>query len=127
MQDKFNEWLDNLIESNPLPHNFMALNFNIYDIEEDTFDVQLIASSIYDENDDDWACEEIYSSQEDCFLIVKSKEIADQELALEHTIELVANYLESGTYANILKSGIAVCAGFVDGDIDCIWNSDDEE
>ena len=51
MQDKFNEWLDNFIESSPLPHHFMALNFNIYDIEEDTFDVQLIASAIYDEND----------------------------------------------------------------------------
>lgn len=127
MQEKFNEWLDNLIESNPLPKNFMAINFNLYDIDDATFDVQLIASSIYNENDDDWACEEIYTSGEDCFYIPKSKEISDQELCLEHTIEMVANYLESGAYANILKSGIAICTGFVDGEIECIWNSDDEE
>lgn len=126
MQNKFNKWLDSLFESNPLPNNFMALNFNLYDVSDDTYDVQLIASSIYDENDDDWACEEMYTSGENCFYIPKSEEIMDAEIALEHTIELVANYLEDGTYKNVLKSGIAICAGFVDGDIECIWNSDDE-
>ena len=126
MQEKFDLWLDNLLLANPLPDNFMAINFNIYDINDETYDIQLIASSIYDENDDDWACEEIYSSQEDCFFMPKS-DIIVQEIALENTMEMVAEYLEHGKYASILKSGIAICAGFVDGDIDCIWNSDDEE
>ena len=32
MQEKFNLWLDSLLLANPLPDNFMAVNFNIYDI-----------------------------------------------------------------------------------------------
>lgn len=126
MQEKFNLWLDNLLLSNPLQDNFMAINFNIYDINEDTYDVQLIASSIYDENDDDWACEEIYTSGEDCFFMQKDENM-DHEIALETVMEMVGEYINCGKFASTLKSGIAICAGFVDGDIDCIWNSDDEE
>ena len=125
MQNKFNIWLDNLLSNKPLPDNVMAINFNVYEMA-DTFDVQLIASSIYDENDDDWACEEIYSSKEDCFYIPRSKELYDSELALELVEEYIGEYILSGTYKEELTKGVAICAGLVDGQLDCIWSSDDE-
>lgn len=126
LQSKFNKWIDNLLIEKPLPENVMAINFNLYNISEKSFDVQLIASSIYDENDDDWACEEIYSSKENCFNIPKSKEIGDNEIALETVEEMVAEYLDHGKYSSNLKNCIAICAGFVDDRLECIWNSDDE-
>ena len=124
-QISFNDWLNTLLSNNPLPNNTMAVNFNIYDFSEETYDVQLIASNLYDENDDDWACEEIYSSNENCFYFNKS-DFEYRELVLENVIELVAEYLENGLYSDMLKTGIAITAGFVDDSLDCIWISEDD-
>lgn len=125
IQNNFNNWLDSILCNNPLPSNTMAVNFNLYDISNKTYDIQLIASNLYDENDDDWACEEIYSSKENCFYLSK-EEYKDNELAIECVIELVAEYLNNGKYSNILKTGIAVTCGFVDDNLECIWTSDDD-
>ena len=59
----FSNWLDGILSFNPFPANTMAVNFNLYEMD-DSFDVQLIGSSMYDEDNDDWACEETFSSEE---------------------------------------------------------------
>lgn len=124
-QEDFNLWLDKILEERPFSKETMAINFNLYDMKK-SFDVQIIGSSMYDEYDSDWACEETFSSKENCFILKKSKEMGDRELAIEYVTELIANYLETenGKY---LKEYVAVCVGFVDGEIECVWSSEDEE
>ena len=122
----FETWLNAILEKNPMPINTMAVNFNLYE-SDSTFDVQIIGSSMYDEEDSDWACEETYTSGENCFYLDKSKEIYDKDVALVTIEEMVAEYIDHAKFGYKLKQYIAVCAGFVDGDIEIIWSSDDEE
>jgi len=123
----FSEWLDSLLE-NDMPDNTKAYNFNIYDeLDEDgndiqTYGIQLIASDDFSEDDDDWACSEIYSSQEDIFYIDHSDEDnIDSDSGLEFICGLIREYFNKGKYSDKLSKVQAVGAGFIDGDIKIIF------
>lgn len=120
---EFEKWLDNLLENNDMPEAAVAFNFNIYEEEDETYGVQLIASDEFSEDDGgDWACSEIWSSEEDVFYIDHSDEKdADYERGLEFIGGLIEAYLEGGRYRNILLSAKAVGAGFIDGDISILY------
>ena len=49
---EFEKWLSKLLE-NDMPDNTAAYNFNIYEEEDETYGVQLIASDEFSEDDDD--------------------------------------------------------------------------
>lgn len=120
---EFAKWLDNLLETNDMPENTAAFCFNLYDEEDETYGIQLIASDEFDENDGgDWACSEIWSSEEDVFYIDHSdEENADWKRGLEFICGLINDYLGQGTYRNILMDAKAVAAGFVDGELELIY------
>lgn len=122
----FESWLNSIFEKNPMPIETMAINFNLYE-EKNTFDVQIIGSSMFDENDSDWACEETYSSGENCFIIKRSKDISDKEVAIVAVEEMVSRYIDEGKFGYKLKQYVAVCTGFIDGNIEIIWLCDDED
>ncbi len=112
----FSEWIDNILKDFNLEAT--AFCFNIYENAKD-FSVEFVATGSFDEDDEDWACDEIFASRElnnelhfvaknwkDAFKIVK--------VAAE-------NYLATGTYSEKLKAGKAVACGFVDGDLEIIY------
>lgn len=118
---EFEKWLSKLLE-NDMPDNTAAYNFNIYEEEDETYGVQLIASDEFSEDDDDWACSEIWSSEEEIFYIDHSDEKdADRERGLEFISQLISDYLEKGEKADTLKAVKAVGAGFVDGDLKILY------
>ena len=118
---EFEKWLSKLLE-NDMPNNTAAYNFNIYEEEDETYGVQLIASDEFSEDDDDWACSEIWSSEEEIFYIDHSDEKdADRERGLEFISQLISDYLEKGEKADKLKAVKAVGAGFVDGDLKILY------
>jgi hypothetical protein len=118
---EFEKWLSKLLE-NDMPDNTAAYNFNIYEEEDETYGVQLIASDEFSEDDDDWACSEIWSSEEEIFYIDHSDEKdADRERGLEFISQLISDYLEKGEKADKLKAVKAVGAGFVDGDLKILY------
>lgn len=49
------KWLIQINQSEKLPENIVALNFNIY---EGPYAIDLIGSATFDESDEDWACNE---------------------------------------------------------------------
>lgn len=111
----FEDWLNSLL-SKPLPSGIAAFNFNLYensDEQEAGFAVQLIGAERFDDEDPDWACDEVYSSEEDLFFFNST----DWENALDTCIAWTERYLDSGKLADILKSCSAVACGFVDGDL----------
>ena len=114
--NQFMKWVDkhlSLAES----LNVKAFNFNLYECDEETeFDIQLVGSSYYDSENDDWACDTIFSSEEDLFTINSD----DWEMALEQCIELVKEYAKSGDLKHIFLGAERVTAGFVDGDLEII-------
>ena len=57
MYDEFAKWLDRILDENmPLPG--VAINFNIYEEVDLHWSIQLISSTYFDEEDEDWNCYE---------------------------------------------------------------------
>lgn len=111
MNEEFAVWLDNVLKGG-LPEGGAAVNFNIYEDGDGDWSIQFILSSEYDRENDDWACDELFSSEEDIFEFHLEDE---WEKAQEKAVDLISDYLENGEYRNVLKSYSAVCTGFVDG------------
>ena len=118
--EEFSIWLDKYLEG-PLPKEVTAINFNLYEgANDDTYAIQMIGSDEFDEDDEDWACSEVFSTEEDIFFIPKIKEIEDWEAGLCFIKQIVEKYLIEGKYADRLKSYTAVGIGFVDGDLEVL-------
>lgn len=118
----FSNWLNQILEQD-IPNGIKAFNFNLYEGSEDTYDIKLIGSNEFDENDSDWACTNYFSSEEYICYIKRTEDIADWEKGLTYITNLVERYLNEGEYANILKNVSAIGVGFVDGDIDILFRA----
>lgn len=120
--DDFSKWLDDNLEQ--LPTDVVAVNFNLYEGSKQTYDVQLIGTDTFDEEEEDWACDEIFTTGEDLFLLPRTNDIEDWEDGLSFIIKMVEKYLENGKYARKLKGLQAVGIGFVDGDIELLCHAE---
>lgn len=118
----FSKWLDKHLSKN-LPDDIIAVNFNLYEGSNQTYDVQFVGCNRFDEEDDDWVCDEVYTTEEDVFFIPRPRDIAEWKQGLEFITELTEKYLREGKYMDKLKSYTAVCIGFVDGDIDVLYRT----
>lgn len=112
--EDFSKWLNSNLEQ--LPSDIVAVNFS----SNQTYDIQLIGTDTFDEEDEDWACEEIFTTGEDIFLMPRTDDIEDWEDGLDFITKIVRKYLEDGKYANMLKGLQAVGIGFVDGEIEIL-------
>jgi len=123
---EFVNWLDNILENNEMPDETKAFCFNLYEesVEDCVYSVQLVACNAFDENDSDWACEEVWSSEEDIFCIELSDETEkDWKAAQGLIVNWIKEYLESGKYSGILTAK-PVAAGFVDGDLELVYKAE---
>jgi hypothetical protein len=116
--EDFSKWLDYNLEQ--FSTDIIAVNFNLYEGSNQTYDIQLIGTNTFDEEDEDWACEEVFTTGEDVFLIPRTNDIEDWKKGLAFITKIVQKYLEDGKYANILQGLQAVGIGFVDGDIEIL-------
>ena len=119
----FSEWLDGILQIE-LPLTAKAICFNLYE-NENFFQIQLIASSYFEENDSEWPCHEVYTTGEDLFEIERSEDMDDWIIGLELSANLVYQYLASGMKRNKLQSFEAVAIGFVDGDLITLYSNND--
>lgn len=120
---EFANWLDNLLENNDMPENTKAFNFNLYEEEEGEYiyGVQIIASDRFDADDDEWACCEIWSSEEDIFCVSTADEDEKgREQAQKFISEMISDYLKNGKYKDILINSNGIGIGFVDGELEYI-------
>lgn len=115
---KFKNWLDNLMENN-MPAETVAFCFNLYEesVEDSVYSVQLVACNEFDENDPDWACEEVWSSEEDIFCIELSDE---QEKDWNAAQTLIKSWVQEYMKDCEILSSKPVGIGFVDGELDLI-------
>ena len=117
MYEDFASWLESVLEME-FPDSTVALYFNIYEEGDDTWSVQLIATDRFDPDDSDWACEEIFSTEDDLYTFNRSE---DSEYVSEEVCEWVAQYLDMGDKADILKEYEAVGAGIAEGDVNVLY------
>ena len=117
MYKAFEKWLNGVLEENmPIPG--VALNFNLYEEADFCWSIQLIGASCFDEEEEDWCCEETFSSGENRS---SWKEHAEWEEILDVSCEMIRQYISNGKYAEALKKYEAIAAGFVDGDLEILY------
>ena len=119
MYEKISNWLDEVMEQD-IPNEVIAFCFNIYEENDSTWSMELIGTEEFDEEDDDWACEEVsdFGTRENQF---RWSEEAEWNTVLDEIRNILEEYLENGRYANILKSKAGVGVGFVDGDVEILY------
>ncbi|MCM1314328.1 MAG: hypothetical protein NC205_05995 [Prevotella sp.] len=121
----FKEWLDNLLENNDMPEDTKAFNFNLYEEDDNIYSVQLIASDRFDPEDEEWACYEVWSSEEDIFFVDVSDENDKSPEAFKKFITtMISDYIRTGKYGDVIGF-VPVGIGFVDGEIDILYNNEE--
>ncbi len=112
-KEMFYEWLDTILMVE-LPSEVKAINFNLYEDQENKWSIELVGTSVFDENDDDWACCEVFTTRDNPFVI---EQVGDWQTIEELFTEWINDYLCNSIYARKLKEYEAVGIGFVDGDL----------
>lgn len=119
MYQEFSKWLERVLALG-LPDEIIAVHFNLYEEANHNWSIQFVGTGSFDEEDEDWACDEVFSTGEDLY---RWKKDTDWESALEEGVHMVQEYLAEGTYADMLKKYRAVGIGFVDGDIEVLYRN----
>lgn len=114
--EQFAKWLDGFMDYGF--EEVVALNFNLYEDGDAKWSVELVGTASFDEDDDDWACDEVFSNRETPLVW---EENADWETILSKVQEFIRRYLEHGEYSDLMKEIQAVAVGFVDGDLEIVY------
>ena len=117
---EFAEWLDKHLNQE-LPDEIVAFSFNVYEGADPTWHIELIGTDEFDEEDEDWACSEVFTTRENMYFIPRLEELEDWKSSLKLVENLVSEYLKNGDYASKLKATQAVAVGFVDGDLQIVY------
>ena len=113
----FENWINSLLPD--IPDTAIAFNLNLYETDSDeVFEAQLVGCNHYDFDDEDWACNTIYSSEEDIYEF----KAEDWEDALNKMIDEFKKYLSVSDANNKIKKAEYITAGFIDGNLEQIFS-----
>ena len=110
---KFAEWLDGELERE-YPDS-AGIYFDLFGPNEDGFGMYFCVTKGFDAEDDDWACEVEYTS-ENMHMIATTGQM-EWEDALAAATRLIKKYLREGKYKSILRRYDGIGTSFPDGDI----------
>ncbi len=116
IEEKFNDWLNNLNKTETIDPQIVAFNFGLFETSEG-YIMYLIGSKTFDPNDDDWAANIDFEPKEK-YLHFDREEVATENWQefLHISTELLGDYIHSDKYPfSILKDAEAVTTGFDDG------------
>lgn len=116
----FDKWIDMVLEKD-FPPEMVAVAFNLYEDVDNNWSVELVGTSIFDANDEDWVCDEVFDTRDDTFSW--QQDTSWQEV-LDDVTSILKKYLEEGKYADKLKMYQGVGVGFVDGDVWILYQND---
>lgn len=123
MYQEMEKWINSL-QLQTISEEIEAFCFNLYDgCDGENWRMDLIGASSFDEEDEDWACEEIsdFNSRNPLF---SWKQNAEWNKILADVVEFLGQYLKEGKYASVLTSRTAVAVGFDDGSLEILFRSD---
>lgn len=117
---KVSKWLDSSL-AQKIPDEVMAFCFNLYDDGNGRWSMELIGAGSFDLDDSDWPCEEVtdFRTREIPFVWNSSSK---WDNVLKEMTGVLKEYLQRGKYAHLLKSKSGVGIGFVDGNIEVLFN-----
>ena len=115
------EWIDNNL-SNAKLKKVVAFCFNIYELTDDSYAMDLVGTSSFDPDDDDWACDEVtdFNSRNPYY---RFKVDGVWKKVLNYICKEIKEYLENGKYSSVLKSKECVAVGFADGNLKILYQN----
>jgi hypothetical protein len=72
--DSFSKWIDKHLRED-LPDDVVSINFNLYEGADNTYDIEIIGSDEFDEDNSDWVCSEVFTTRDDMFYIQRISDI----------------------------------------------------
>lgn len=118
-QVTFKNWINESLSCD-LPSTVGAFCFNLFETGID-FGIELVGCPSYDENDPDWACDEIFEAKQRSIDIPLAYSGENWEECLEKMKELTVSFMCSNEPgAKVLNKAGAVGIGFVDGDLEIL-------
>lgn len=123
MFDEVSKWLDQVLEDaleTGIPKEVTAFGFNLYEDGDYDWSMELVGTSEFDMDNEDWLCNEVtdFDTRDDPF---QWNQKAEWEEILKDITCLLKKYLNSGKYANVLKEKSGIGVGFVDGNIEILY------
>ena len=118
--NRFQNWLSTILSVN-LPEKVEAINFNLYEDGGERWSIELVGTGCFNEEDEDWACNEVFTTRDDPFTI---RYKGSWEVVEDIFTGYIRQYLEKGKMADRLKRYKAVAVGFVDGNITVLYKTD---
>lgn len=107
-------WIDRQLNEE-LPEKIIAFNINIY---ESPFNIEIIGSSKFDPEDEDWACNEDWVPENRSISVSSSIFGNSWQEAQENILAMAKQYFQSSSKnAHKLKVAKAFTVGFVDGNL----------
>lgn len=106
------EWILRINESEILSDGIVALNFGLFE----PYGVELVGSSCYDPNDDDWACEEDFIPEERTCPDLDIDDDCSWEMVLEEMENILKELVQELRELPVLNIA-HITTGFGDGDL----------
>ena len=120
-EGQFFEWVDKALKT--VPDSVNGFAFNLFerpwlDKVEPKYGVELVGSSEFSFEDEDWACEEIFEAKPRSLEIPISYSTQEWEMCLNKMAALIKMYMESSALGAVILTNVeGVGIGFVDGDL----------
>ena len=114
--EKFAAWLDNELEQD-IPESG-GIYFDLFSPSEDGFGIYFSVTEDFDPDDDDWACNVTYCS--DNMFMVNTNGAMEWEAAIKTAAKLIRGYLKAGQHRDVLRRYDGIGTAFSDGDIEYI-------
>ena len=119
MFEDVSKWLDSIMLEGISEGEGVC--FNLYEDGGDNWSMDIEVSEKYDPDDDDWACDPIYNSDE----VFTWKQDDEWDEVFEDMIQILLKYMNEGKYADQLKENYkAIAVGFVDGDLELLYEQE---
>ena len=106
-------WLDEVMQMT-IPDDVVAFCFNLYEDANKSWTLELIGAGSFDTKDNDWACDEVFTTRDTPLTWRDDKEWQNVQIL---TIKMIKEYIEKGKYGKALKERQGLAVGFVDGDL----------
>ena len=116
--NRVSEWLDVVLETD-IPAEVVAFGFNLYEDIDHDWSMELIGTSKFDVDDEDWLCNEVTDLDTRENPLQWHRETGCEEI-LNDIVSALKEYLKNGKYADILKAKSGVGVGFVNGNIEIL-------
>lgn len=107
-----------------VPDTVVAFSFNLFEIKsaDAKYGIELIGADEFDPDDSDWACAEAWVASPRSVLTPHEFANGGWKECLRGAKQLLTKMLvESSSSAAKLKAARAVAIGFVDGELELIW------